>query len=93
MSAALVELRVQPGARRSCVLGEYGSAIRIALRAPPTDGKANAEMIELVASTLEAPRSSVKLERGGASRSKWISVTGWSSEQVRAKLLASSTTS
>jgi uncharacterized protein (TIGR00251 family) len=83
----LVAIRVQPRASRERVLGLRGEAIAIALKAPPVDGAANEALLKLVARQLKVSAAAVGLVRGATGRSKWIRVSGWSADQVRAALL------
>lgn len=71
----LLSVRVQPGASRSEVAGEYGEQLRIRLAAPPVDGKANEALEEYVAAELGLARSRVAVLRGHASRSKVLRIT------------------
>lgn len=72
----LLSVRVQPGARRTEVAGEYGELLRIRLAAPPVNGKANAALVEFVAHELGVPKSAVTIERGTTSRTKVVRVAG-----------------
>jgi len=83
----LLEVRVQPRARRDQVRGEREGVIAIALQAPPVEGEANAALLRFVAQQLNLPRSRVSLVRGLSSRSKWIRVEGLTAEAVKAQLL------
>jgi hypothetical protein len=67
-------LHVQPGARRSQIVGEHGSRLKIALNAPPVDGKANDELLSFLASCLGLRRGALELAAGHASREKSVSV-------------------
>ena len=69
-------VRVQPRARRNAVVGELGDALKIALAAPPVDGRANEACIEFFADLLDVPRSSITIASGQSSRNKVIRVTG-----------------
>jgi uncharacterized protein len=71
-----LDLRIQPGARRSEVVGPLGAALKIRVAAPADDGKANAELVRLVAERLGVPRRAVRIVRGEASRDKTVEVTG-----------------
>jgi uncharacterized protein (TIGR00251 family) len=71
-----LSVRVQPGASRTEVAGEYGDQLRIRLQAPPVDGKANAALVTFVAERLGVPRSAVSVVRGQTSRSKVLRVDG-----------------
>lgn len=67
-------LRVQPGARRTEVVGTHGEALRIRLAAPPVDGKANAALIGFLAEAFGVPVRNVSLLTGQTGRSKRIRV-------------------
>ncbi len=79
----LVSCRVQPGASKSGVLGDYAGSVRIALQAPPVDGKANQALCRLLADLCDIPKSRVELRAGKSSRSKIVKITGISPAQVR----------
>jgi hypothetical protein len=83
----LLSLHVQPGARKSEIVGLHGEALKIRLAAPPVDGKANACLIEFLAERLNVPRAQVVLVSGAASRLKRLRVAGVS-EQAIARLKA-----
>ena len=83
---ATFAIRVQARASRNAVVGEMGEALKIALTAPPVEGKANEACIEFLAILLKVPRSSVTIASGESSRNKVIRVAGLSTQQVREKL-------
>jgi len=74
-------VKVQPRAWRNAIVGELGDALKIALTAPPVEGRANEACIELFAELLDLPRSSVTIASGQSSRNKVIGVTGRSAEE------------
>jgi len=78
-------VRVQPGARRAAVLGPYGDRLKVAVKAPPVDGKANAALIKLIATLIDVPRSAVALDAGHGSRDKRLVVAA-TLGQVRAAI-------
>ena len=79
-------VRVQPRASRNAVAGEMGDALKIALTAPPVEGKANEACVEFLAKLLKVPRSSVTIAAGETSRNKVIRVSGLSADEVRLRL-------
>ena len=81
--AVRLALRVQPGARRSAVIGMYGDRLRVAVRAPPVDGKANAEVIKLIAGLLGLPKRAVVVCAGLSSRDKALRIDGQRAELER----------
>ena len=71
-----LDLRVQPGARRSEVVGPLGSALKVRVAAPANDGKANAELVRFVGEWLGVARGAVAIVRGETSRDKAVLVRG-----------------
>lgn len=82
-------VRVQPRAKRDEVAGERAGAVLLRVAAPPVDGKANAAVRRLVAAAAGVPRSRVAVVRGGASRDKVVRVEGLGLDELRARLLGS----
>lgn len=80
-------VRVQPGASREGVVGEYGDAVKVALTAPAVDGKANDALVRYLAGLLGVPRLSVEIASGALSRSKVVRVMGVTADEVTAKLM------
>jgi uncharacterized protein (TIGR00251 family) len=85
-SGATFAVKVHPRAKKNAINGEVGDAIKVALTAPPIDGKANAACTEFFAKLLKVPRASVNIASGAGSRNKVVRVNGLSAEQVRARL-------
>lgn len=77
----LLDIRVTPKGGRDAIDGiellSSGQAVlKLRVRALPTDGEANAAVIAMLAKLLKLPKSSVALERGGASRVKTLRLAG-----------------
>lgn len=85
-AGATFQVRVQPRARKNAIVGEIGDALKLALTAPPVDGRANEACIAFFAELLNVPRSSVTIAAGHSSRNKVIRVSGVSAADVRTKL-------
>jgi uncharacterized protein len=79
-------VKVHPRARKNAIAGVIGDALKLALTAPPVDGKANQAVIEFFADLFAISRSSITIASGETSRNKVIHVSGISAEQVRQKL-------
>jgi len=77
---------VQPRARRNAITGEVGDALKLALTAPPIDGRANEACIAFLAELLNVPRSSVTIAAGHTTRNKLVRVAGVSAAEVRRRL-------
>ncbi len=71
-----IQLRAQPGARRSALQLTAEGALKAAVTAPPEDGKANAAVIALLAEAWRLPKSSFDVVRGVTARDKTVSVAG-----------------
>jgi uncharacterized protein (TIGR00251 family) len=82
-------VKVQPRAKKNAITGELGDALKLALTAPPVDGRANDACIEFFANLLDVPRSSVTIASGETSRRKIVRVAGLSADDVRKRLIGS----
>lgn len=69
------------------MVGEHGGAIKLKLRAPAVEGKANAALIEFLANQLGIPQRQIVIEGGEKSRDKLIRIDGLSADDVRRQLL------
>ena len=67
-------LYVQPGASRTEVCGEHDGRIKIRLKAPPVDGKANQALCVFLAEAFGVKKSQVVLKSGETSRLKMIEI-------------------
>ncbi len=80
----LLRIRVQPRASRTAVVGIIQGVLRLRLRAPPVDGRANAELLKFVGrKVLGLAPSALSIVRGSSSRHKVIGIVGRSEEEVR----------
>ncbi len=71
-----VTLHVQPGAKRTEIVGLHGDALKIKLAAPPVEGKANEALLRYIAERFGVPLRNVELKQGGQSRHKVVAVSG-----------------
>jgi uncharacterized protein len=87
---ATIAVRVAPRASRTGVSGVMGegeeAVLKIAVAAPPVEGKANDEVIAYLASVLDVPRSRLEVVGGTQSRKKVIFVHGADAAEVAARL-------
>lgn len=79
---ALLAVRAQPGARRNAVLGEQAGALKVAVTAPPEDGRANAALVEVLRDWLGVRRSQVELASGATNRNKTFLIRGFTVEEL-----------
>jgi uncharacterized protein (TIGR00251 family) len=93
-SAAGVTLavRAQPGAKKTTVTGVYGEGaaaqLKIAVHAPPLEGRANQALIAYLAELFSLPKNAVEMLTGELSRSKVFLLRGVNSEKAQAALSA-----
>lgn len=73
-AGCVLDLSVQPNAKRTAADGLHDGALRVRLAAPPVDGKANAALLAWLAGELGCPKRAVTLLRGEASRRKQVQV-------------------
>ena len=72
----LVFVHLQPGARRSAACGEHGGRLKIAVAAPPLDGRANDALTAWLAVQLGLAPRQVRLVAGQRSRDKTLRAGG-----------------
>lgn len=82
-----IRVHVIPNAKVDQVVGEHGDAIKIKLRAPAIEGKANTALRRFLTEKLSIPQRVVVLEHGERSRDKLIRIDGLSDEDIRRRLL------
>jgi uncharacterized protein (TIGR00251 family) len=80
--------QIVPNAKANQVIGAHGAAIKITLRAPAVEGKANAALRSFLAEELKLPERNIALEREEKSRDKLIRIDGLGEEDARRRLLA-----
>lgn len=85
-SGASFAVRVQPKAKKNAIVGEMDGALKLAVTAPPIEGRANEAVVRFVAELLNVARSSVTIAAGASSRNKVVRVEGLSAAQVRSRL-------
>ena len=70
-----LEVRVQPGAKRDAWTGRLPDGRRkVAIAAPPLDGRANEALVAFVARSLGLPKRAVRLVHGAGGRDKRLEV-------------------
>ena len=79
-------IKVHPRARKNAITGTVGDALKLALTAPPVDGRANQAVIEFFADLFAIPRSSVTIASGETSRNKVVRIAGVSKPQAEQRL-------
>ncbi len=85
-------VRAQPGAKKTAIIGLYGEGpaaqLKIAVHAPPLEGRANQALIAFLAETFAVPKNAVELIAGELSRSKVFLLRGVTLDKAEAALSA-----
>lgn len=83
-------VRAQPGAKKTGIAGVYGEGdaaqLKIAVQAPPVEGRANDALIEFLAKIFALPTSAIELVSGGGARSKVFRLRGIAAAQAEEML-------
>lgn len=69
-----IQVKVKPNARVSSLEEASDGLWRAQLKSPPIDGKANAELVALVAKKFACPRSAVSIKSGASGRMKLVQI-------------------
>lgn len=83
------KLKVVPRARASMIEGEYGTSLKVRIQAPPVDGKANKEVVRLLAESLGVRTDEVEIIAGLSSTAKTVRIQGLSAADLRDRLKGS----
>ncbi len=83
----LVDVTVSPGAKRDALLGEHDATVKLSLKSPAREGRANDAGIRFLAGALHLPRRDIQILRGASSRRKTLALTGADLADVRRRLL------
>ncbi|MDR0761020.1 MAG: DUF167 domain-containing protein [Treponema sp.] len=70
----LVDLKVQPGASKSCLAGVKDRRLKVRIAAAPEGGKANAEIVSFFAGLLGCPKRDLTIKTGEKSRLKTLAL-------------------
>jgi len=82
----IITVRVIPRAGRSGIVGVREGALLVRLKAPPVDGAANAELIEVLAEALSVAKRDITIASGFASKQKRVSISGITVDRAASRL-------
>jgi uncharacterized protein (TIGR00251 family) len=80
---SVLAVRAQPGAWKAGVVGEQAGALKVAVTAPPEDGRANQALTEMLRDWLGLKRSQVELAGGATNRNKQFLIRGVKPDELR----------
>nr|WP_187695514.1 DUF167 family protein YggU [Photobacterium lucens] len=70
----IVRLYIQPKASRDQIVGLHGDEIKIAITAPPVDGKANAHLVKYLSKQFKVAKGLIHVEKGLQGRHKQVRI-------------------
>ncbi len=82
----LIDLHVQPRASRNCIAGLYGDRLKVSVKAPPVDSKANEACRTLLAKALKIPKARIILKAGQTSRHKTFLIDNGAIKKILPRL-------
>ena len=75
-NGCLIDIHLAPRSSRNKIVGIFNGRLKIAIAAPPVDGKANSALIELLAEELDIPKRSISIVRGQLAKEKCLLIEG-----------------
>jgi uncharacterized protein (TIGR00251 family) len=82
----LLKVKVTPGSSSSSVIGVVNDCLRVSLRSAPEKGKANKELVEVLAAFFNTKRAAIEVVSGLTSRQKLIRISNLDYETARKRL-------
>lgn len=67
-------IKVKPNSKQQSLVEEPDGSLTIHLKSPPVDGKANQELIKLLAEKFQVPKSSITIKSGLSSKHKLVEI-------------------
>lgn len=76
-------MRVTPRSSKSGVQGVEGEYLRVKLKSPPVEGRANSELMEVLAKTLGISKTQMEIVKGFKGRIKEVMISGLEPEELK----------
>jgi len=67
-------IKVKPNYKKQAIIEEEDGSLTVHLKSPPVDGKANKELVELLAKKFDVPKSNISIQIGLSSRNKLVNI-------------------
>jgi hypothetical protein len=84
--SAHIAVKVKPNSRKTEIRSYLDGILNINIASPPTEGKANQELINFLAKLLELPKSNFSIRMGFAGRNKIIDIAGMLPDELEQAL-------
>ncbi|MCU0518158.1 MAG: DUF167 domain-containing protein [Oscillatoria sp. Prado101] len=70
----LIKVKVKPNSKQQTIIEEPDGSLTVQLKSPPVDGKANEELIKLLAVKFDVPKSQIRIKSGLSSKNKLVEI-------------------
>ncbi len=67
-------VKVKPNSKQQSMIEEEDGSLTVHLKSPPVDGKANKELVELLAKKFAVPKSHITIQVGLSGRNKVVEI-------------------
>ncbi len=67
-------VKVKPNSKQQSIEEQPDGSLKVHLKSPPLDGKANQELIVLLAKKFKVPKSVIAIKSGLSSRNKLVEI-------------------
>jgi uncharacterized protein (TIGR00251 family) len=72
----VIDVKVEPRSSKKGIAGVHDNMVKVKLTAPPVEGEANEQLIEVIAETIGVRKSDVRIVRGMSSKRKTVEIRG-----------------
>ncbi len=72
----VIEVKVEPRASKKGIAGVLDNVLKVKLTAPPVEGEANEQLIEVIAEAAGVRKGSIRIVRGRSSKRKTVEIKG-----------------
>ena len=72
----VIEVKVEPRSSQKRIAGIMDNVVKVKLTAPPVDGAANEQLIEIISEATGIRKSAIKILKGTSSKRKTVEIKG-----------------
>ncbi len=72
----VIEVKVEPRSSKKGIAGVFDNMLKVKVTAPPVEGEANEQLIEVLAEVVGVRKSSISIVRGQSSKRKTVEIRG-----------------
>ena len=82
----VIKIKIVPASSKNKIVGVYNNALKIAITAPPVEGKANKKCITYLAKYFDVAKSKIEIISGQTSKNKLIKIYDISQKEILEKI-------